>query len=61
MQLTTLLGAVALLASSAIASPLVAARAPAHNPATADVSDFHAVRNGTHILYVPPPPPSPPN
>lgn len=55
MQLTTLLGAVALLATSAIASPLVT-RAPAHNPATADVTDFHAVRNGTHILYYPPPP-----
>lgn len=59
MQLTTLLGAVALLATSAIASPLVT-RAPAHNPATADVTDFHAVRNGTHILYYPPPPPTQP-
>lgn len=58
MQLTTLLGAVALLATSAIASPLVT-RAPAHNPATADVTDFHAVRNGTHILYYSPPPQPP--
>ncbi|KAK1834096.1 hypothetical protein QBC39DRAFT_369379 [Podospora conica] len=54
MQLSTVLGAVALLATSAMASPIqaqdIAARAP-HTAPTADVTEFHAVRNGTHILY----------
>lgn len=57
MQLSTLLGAIAVLATSAMASPLTT-RAPAHNPTTADVTDFKAVRNGTHILYFPPTPQS---
>jgi len=50
MQLPTLLGAFALLASTAMSSPIqdLAARGP-HNPTTADVTDFKATRNGTHI------------
>ena len=54
MQLSTILGAVALLASSVMASPLQTREekpVARHTTVAAEVTDFKATRNATHINY----------
>ncbi|GAB1314716.1 hypothetical protein MFIFM68171_04926 [Madurella fahalii] len=55
MQLSAFLGAVALLSSSALASPIQTSEhelvARQHTAVSATVTGFHATRNATHIDY----------
>ncbi|KAK5655876.1 hypothetical protein OQA88_5415 [Cercophora sp. LCS_1] len=54
MQLSSFLGAIALLSSSALASPVQTEQelvARQHYTANATVTGFHVLRNATHINY----------